>query len=385
MSPGERKADSAGPSDAVVESRVERELDLTRSLLDGAANFLDIQGLHVRRTAAACQSHERLLVLHRRKLLEAVPRPGSWVSKPERASFQVELSLAVGTGLTPIGVLLADSAADSDSSAEIARFWRPVEECERLLSSASPRAIHVLGSGRDDSLIDESIAAACYVVRMADASELARRAWSAKQDAASCSCILRRSLLATAVPLELPAASPESRARTCHFVTVRESVGGAGVEPVNWCLATNAAVETPAQVATVVDAYRAHALVDDLFDALERGCHWQRGGLESVRSVKGALAIFLPVAVRLLTLRSLARASPQAPCGVLSEGQVGLLRLHTRTEMGATPSNEQVSLALAELGGQRPGERSAGWSALGNGLERLLMLELVRVARDPNV
>jgi hypothetical protein len=409
MSPGERKAESAGPTDSAVESCVERELDLTRSLLDGAASLLDIQGLHARRAAAACQSHARVLVLHRRKLLEAVPRRGSWVSKPDLGSWQVGLSLAVGTGLTPIGVLAADSAPHPDRAAAKARFWQQVHECERLLSSAAGRAIHVLGQGSDAALLDESIATLNFVVRMEDGSELARRAWSAQQGAARCSCILRpepratertaaasddpvplqdtlqeASLLASAVPLELPPPSPESSARTCHVVTVRELLGRPGVEPISWCLATNAAVETPAQIAAVVDAYRAHCLIDDLFEALETGCHWHRGGLDSVRAVNGALAIFLPVAVRLVTLRSLERSTPQAPCSVLSEAQLGLLRAHTTTAMGATPTNQQVSLALAELGGQRQGERSAGWSALGNGLERLLMLELVRVARDPN-
>jgi hypothetical protein len=48
--------------------------------------------------------------------------------------------------------------------------------------------------------------------------------------------------------------------------------------------------------------------------------------MESYEALRIALALFLPIAVRLLALRDAARAEPEQPCSALTPTQLTLLR-----------------------------------------------------------
>ena len=63
----------------------------------------------------------------------------------------------------------------------------------------------------------------------------------------------------------------------------------------------------------MVDAYRARWVIEELFKALKTGCQIEKRQMESYGALRIALALFLPIAVRLLALRDAARSEPDAP------------------------------------------------------------------------
>jgi Transposase DDE domain len=160
-----------------------------------------------------------------------------------------------------------------------------------------------------------------------------------------------------------------------NVVAVTERHCPKGQEPVAWYLVTNEPIETVEQVAAIVDAYRARWVVEELFKALKTGCQIEKRQLESYGALRVALAIFLPIAVRLLALRDAVRSEPQSPCVALSTRQLQLLRACSSRPMSATPSNREAYMALAALGGHLRSNGPPGWIVLGRAYERLLILE----------
>ena len=97
--------------------------------------------------------------------------------------------------------------------------------------------------------------------------------------------------------------------------------------------------------------------------------------MESYEALRVALAIFLPIAVRLLALRDAARTEPEQPCSALTPTQLQLLRTCGRKTLSATPTNGEVYSALAALGGHLRSNGEPGWIVLGRAYEKLLVLE----------
>jgi Transposase Tn5 dimerisation domain len=86
-----------------------------------------------------------------------------------------------------------------------------------------------------------------------------------------------------------------------------------------------------------------------------------------------ALAVFVPVAWRLLLLRTAARQTPSAPAGdYLHQDEVELLyKLSKRVKLSRTPSIEQALLAIAGLGGHLKRNGPPGWQTLAAGYQEL--------------
>jgi hypothetical protein len=172
-----------------------------------------------------------------------------------------------------------------------------------------------------------------------------------------------------------------------NVVTVTERDCPRGQEPIAWYLVTSEPIDTAEQVAAVVDAYRARWIIEELFKALKTGCQIEKRQLESYAALRVALAVFLPIAVRLLALRDAARSEPEAPCVALSARQLQLLRACSTRPMCATPTNHEVYMALAALGGHLRSNGPPGWIVLGRAYDKLLILErgwvAAQAAGDP--
>jgi hypothetical protein len=96
-----------------------------------------------------------------------------------------------------------------------------------------------------------------------------------------------------------------------------------------------------------------------------------------------ALAIFAPVAWRLLLLRHLARTDDKAPATIaLTPKQLVVLRAVARRPLPARPTAKDAMLAVASLGGHLRSNGDPGWLVLGRGLHDLLLLELGWRARE---
>ncbi|WP_437980697.1 IS4 family transposase [Sorangium sp. So ce117] len=162
-----------------------------------------------------------------------------------------------------------------------------------------------------------------------------------------------------------------------NVVLVQEIDTPAGEEPVAWVLVTNEPVDTPDQIAAIVDHYRARWLIEEFFKALKTGCALETRQLESFRSLTNAMALFAPIAWQMLLLRSLSRLEPNAPAErALNPTQLKLLHQHQPKKLPAQGATVVDALyAVAGLGGHLKRNGPPGWLTLARGMQTLLMLE----------
>jgi hypothetical protein len=338
------------------------------------------------------------------------------------AGFFLHASLAVTTQREPLGVIAAETWARTgkkrgsknqrkrrlDPKRESLRWWRGIARSEAALSAAGGRPpVHVMDREGDNyDLYSELHAKSVrFIARLAHNRNIIGSTDGLKEVAVRGACLFQREVYlsrrAKALPydrkrhpervsryaqLEVSAMTVEVRRSTnfvpgcppslsVNVVTVKEINPPTGVDPICWHLVTGEPVGTQQQIEFVVDAYRARWTIEEYFKALKTGCQFEKRQLESYDSLLTALAIFLPIAVRLLALRSAVRKDPDAECAALSARQIHLLRLHTSRPIAAPPTNHEVSLALAAFGGHLRSNGPPGWLVLWRGLERLVLLE----------
>jgi hypothetical protein len=147
-------------------------------------------------------------------------------------------------------------------------------------------------------------------------------------------------------------------------------------EPVAWVLVTTEKIETPEQVAAVVDHYRGRWMIEEFFKALKTGCALEKRQLESFSALTNALALFLPIAWQMLLLRAVSRLDPDAPVSeVLTSTQIAVLRHYQPEKMPAQGATAKNALyAVAGLGGHLKNNGPPGWRTLAYGMQELTSL-----------
>jgi hypothetical protein len=170
-----------------------------------------------------------------------------------------------------------------------------------------------------------------------------------------------------------------------NIVRVWEPSPPEGEVPVEWLLYTNEPIETGADLLAIVDAYRTRWRIEEFFKALKTGCSLERRQLESYQALTAAAGILLPLAWRLLRLRSQTHLMPEAPASTLfDEDELAVLRARSRRPLPEKLSRRDALLAIAALGGHLKRNGEPGWQTLGGGLEKLLTLvEGFRIANRP--
>jgi IS4 transposase len=162
-----------------------------------------------------------------------------------------------------------------------------------------------------------------------------------------------------------------------NIVHVFEPTPPSGETPIEWLLATSEPVDTVEQVARVVDWYRARWVIEEYFKVLKTGCAYEKRQLESSHALVNALAVTVPVAVELLTLRTDARRTPDADAStILSSSQISVLRvMQRRHKLPQKPTVRDALLAIAALGGHLKNNGDPGWQTLWRGYEKLLLAD----------
>jgi hypothetical protein len=173
-----------------------------------------------------------------------------------------------------------------------------------------------------------------------------------------------------------PSAHSAEPELTLHAVRIWEPKPPPGEPAVSWTLYTTESIETPEQLLAVVDHYRSRWVIEEFFKALKTGCAFEKRQLESYRALSVALAVFLPIAWRLLLARSLSRVAPDAKATmVATEVQLQLLRF--KLKLPSVPATaREATYAIAKLGGHLKRNGDPGWITLGRGLESLLLMEV---------
>lgn len=165
---------------------------------------------------------------------------------------------------------------------------------------------------------------------------------------------------------------------------VREIDAPSEVQPVEWLLLTTESIDTPEDVLTVVDHYRARWTIEEFNKAIKTGCQYEKRQLESAHALFVALAFCIPIAWQMLALRHQARLQPEASATtVLTQRRLDVLRIISkRMPLSEKPTAKEVWYAIASLGGHRARNGPPGWQSLRDGLERLLLVEAAFDARD---
>jgi hypothetical protein len=162
---------------------------------------------------------------------------------------------------------------------------------------------------------------------------------------------------------------------TLNVVRVWEPNPPSGQPPVSWVLYTTEPIDTTQQLLAVVDYYRSRWVIEEFFKALKTGCSIEKRQLETYHALSVALAMFIPVAWRLLLARSISRASPLAPASIIAN-DVQLKLLKHKFGLADTPQTAlEATLAIAKLGGHLKRNGPPGWQTLGRGFEALLLME----------
>ncbi len=188
------------------------------------------------------------------------------------------------------------------------------------------------------------------------------------------------SISAVEVTLPRPRSSSESphESVTLNVVRVFESDPSQDETAVEWILWTTEPIDTVAQVWRIVDIYRARWVIEEFFKALKTGCSFEDRQLESADALLRALALTIPVAWRLLLLRTLCRYDEKTPASAaLTQPQLACLRgdlKRVRVTLPDKPSVRDALLGIAKLGGHLKRNGEPGWIVLGRGFEKLLHL-----------
>ena len=350
--------------------------------------------------------------------------------------LHVSLALSADGLRVPLGVLRFEAVVrealksknkpknsrKKDPDSEFERWWRAVEQSEQLFEGGATELIHVMDREGDDFVLEarmllagkrfvirssfdrllsltpeekkegaarklrEALAEAEVVFerevelspRKEDRSAEKRKTYPARQGRTAKLCAAARRLsIRRPNGLGSIEGSPVPRSIELNVVRVWEVEAPEGVKPVEWYLLTSEPIETLEQILEVVDFYRARWVIEEFFKALKSGCGLEKRQLESKEALLNALAVFLPIACRMLLLRSLARSTPALPATVvLSPTQIHILRtMRPKAALSPQPSIGAALLAVASLGGHLKHNGNPGWQVIGRGFEKIVIVE----------
>ncbi len=161
---------------------------------------------------------------------------------------------------------------------------------------------------------------------------------------------------------------------TVSVVEVVEVNPPVDAEPIHWLILSTLPVDTAEEASRIVDIYRKRWLIEEYFKALKTGCAAEKRQARSLWSLLNTIALLIPLAWRLLLLRSLSRHDPKAPASrVVDPLELRVLRTMAKgVKLPRSPTCRQVTLAIARVGGHLRSNGEPGWLVLGRGMERLL-------------
>jgi hypothetical protein len=160
-----------------------------------------------------------------------------------------------------------------------------------------------------------------------------------------------------------------------HLIQVVELKPPSKEEPIEWLLLTSLPIDDAASVASIVDAYRARWVIEEYFRALKTGCQYEARQLESLHALTNALGLLIPIAWKLLELRTIVEEEPDMSAAeVLDLDEIHVLRrLSKDIKLGSRPSVSEALLAVASLGGHIRQNGRPGWQVLFRGFNELLL------------
>jgi Transposase DNA-binding/Transposase Tn5 dimerisation domain len=172
----------------------------------------------------------------------------------------------------------------------------------------------------------------------------------------------------------------------CWCIRAWEPSPPEGVEALEWVLYTHERTETLEAALVGVMDYQTRFLIEEFHKGLKTGLKVEELQLETGHRLFAATAVMSIVALRLLDLRELGRAVPEAPAQVtgLSAMELEVLSLAVNRTLTTVAS---VLLAVGRLGGHMNRRRDGmpGWITLWRGMKTLrLMVRGAELERERN-
>jgi len=170
----------------------------------------------------------------------------------------------------------------------------------------------------------------------------------------------------------------------CWFVRVWEPEPLEGVERLEWVLYVDPRTETLEEALVGVMDYGTRFLIEEFHKGIKMGMKIEELQLERGERLFRAIAVMSIVALRLLDIRELGRAAPEAPAAVtgLSAVELDILSIAVNRTLSTVAS---VLLALGRLGGHMNRRRDGmpGWITLWRGMKALrLMVKGAEIERN---
>jgi hypothetical protein len=166
-------------------------------------------------------------------------------------------------------------------------------------------------------------------------------------------------------------------------VRIWEAAPPADAKPLEWLLLSSLPVTSHTDGWRCRDWYRCRWLVEEYHKCLKTGCRLEQRHLQNKESLVRLLALLIPVAVRLLQLRDLARHHPQQ----LAQQMLPPDLVRVVAALAGVPPDtltlDQLWRRVARLGGYqgRKGDGPPCWQTLWRGWQQLLtLLDGVRLA-----
>lgn len=192
--------------------------------------------------------------------------------------------------------------------------------------------------------------------------------------------------VATPVPSHTSRAAREAGAEPIAHTVVeaRELRPPPGATPIRWILYTSHAVSTFAEAEQVLGWYEARWTIEEFHKGLKTGCRLEERRYESAGALEAVAGLYSVLAVRLLQLKTVARAEPERPAAALVPAAwLEFLRLlRPKAQLDTV---RQVVRELAKLGGflARKHDGEPGWQTLWHGIEKFqLLLQGAQLARN---
>lgn len=155
------------------------------------------------------------------------------------------------------------------------------------------------------------------------------------------------------------------------YIVAREIDAPAGVKPIEWRLLTNRNAASAAEVAELIDWYRARWEIEMLFNVLKNGCKVEGLQLGTIERIERALALYLVVAWRIAHLMRMGRTCPDLDARLFFDtDEIQAAYLLNKQLAPPAPRLNDVLRMVARAGGflARKGDGEPGAKTIWEGL-----------------
>jgi hypothetical protein len=169
--------------------------------------------------------------------------------------------------------------------------------------------------------------------------------------------------------VELNAGKGEVLAVTC--IIAREHGAPPDVKPIEWRLLTNRSANSVAEMAELIDWYRARWEIEMMFNVLKNGCKVEELQLGTIDRIERALALYLVVAWRIAHLMRMGRTCPDLDAKLFFDpDEIQAAYLLNKKLAPPAPGLNDVVRMIARAGGflARKGDGEPGDKTIWEGL-----------------